>query len=79
VSYLTPHRKIILTFKRRYLIQQAVQHDRAGELSAHPITQALLRKKMSESFRQSPLAKAAATEELDLSRDRSLLDDRFTP
>jgi hypothetical protein len=56
-----------------------VQHDRAGELSAHPITQALLRKKMSESFRQSPLAKAAATEELDLSRDRSLLDDRFTP
>lgn len=35
--------------------------------------------KLSEFFRQSPLAEAAATEELDLSRDRNLPDDRFTP
>jgi hypothetical protein len=26
----------------RYLIQQAVERDRAGELSAHPMTQAIL-------------------------------------
>lgn len=36
-------------------------------------------KKLSEFFRQSPLAEVAATGELDLSRDRSLSVDRFTP
>jgi len=35
--------------------------------------------KLSEFFRQSPLAEAAATGELDLSRDRSLPSDRFNP
>lgn len=35
--------------------------------------------KLSEFFRQSPLAEAAAAEELNLSRDRSLSVDRFTP
>ncbi len=33
--------------------------------------------KLSEFFRQSPLAEL--TEELDLSRDRSLTHDAFTP
>ncbi|MBW4678365.1 MAG: hypothetical protein KME52_31615 [Desmonostoc geniculatum HA4340-LM1] len=33
--------------------------------------------KLSEFFRQSPLAEV--TEELDLSRDRSLNSDAFTP
>ncbi|MGB3238183.1 MAG: hypothetical protein WBB29_07800 [Geitlerinemataceae cyanobacterium] len=32
---------------------------------------------LSEFFRQSPLAEVAATEELDLSRDRSLPIDRL--
>lgn len=32
---------------------------------------------LSEFFRQSPLAELAATEELDLSRDKSLSPDRF--
>lgn len=35
--------------------------------------------KLSDFFRQSPLAEAVATGDLDLSRDRSLLHDRFTP
>jgi hypothetical protein len=35
--------------------------------------------KLSEFFRQSPLAEVAATGDLDLSRDRSLSRDRFTP
>ena len=34
--------------------------------------------KISEFFRQSPLAEVAATGELDLKRDRSLPQDRFT-
>jgi hypothetical protein len=33
--------------------------------------------KLSEFFRQSPLAELAATEELDLSRDQSLPPERF--
>lgn len=33
--------------------------------------------KLSEFFHQSPLAKVVATDELDLSRDRSLAVDRF--
>jgi hypothetical protein len=33
--------------------------------------------KLSEFFRQSPLAEVAATGELDLSRDRTLPVDRF--
>jgi hypothetical protein len=35
--------------------------------------------RLSEFFRQSPLAEVAATGDLDLERDRSLLRDRFTP
>lgn len=35
--------------------------------------------KLSEFFRQSPLAEAAMTGELDLNRDHSLPRDRFTP
>ena len=35
--------------------------------------------KLSEFFRQSPLAEAAMTGELDLKRDHSLPRDRFTP
>jgi hypothetical protein len=35
--------------------------------------------RLSEFFRQSPLAEVAATGDLDLSRDRSLSQDRFTP
>lgn len=35
--------------------------------------------KLSEFFRQSPLADIAANEELDLNRDRSLAPDRFLP
>jgi hypothetical protein len=35
--------------------------------------------KLSEFFRQSPLAEVAATGDLDLDRDRSLVRDRFTP
>ena len=34
--------------------------------------------KLSEFFRQSPLAEAGETGELDLSRDRSLPGDHFT-
>lgn len=34
---------------------------------------------LSEFFRESPLSEAAATDALDLSRDRSLLIDRFAP
>jgi hypothetical protein len=33
--------------------------------------------KLSEFFRQSPLAELAATEDLDLTRDKSLPTDRF--
>ncbi|TYQ32038.1 hypothetical protein [Pseudanabaena sp. UWO310] len=33
--------------------------------------------KLSDFFRQSPLAEVAANGELDLSRDRSLSPDRF--
>lgn len=33
--------------------------------------------KLSEFFRQSPLAELAATGELDLTRDKSLSPDRF--
>lgn len=33
--------------------------------------------KLSEFFRQSPLAEFAATGDLDLSRDKSLSPDRF--
>jgi hypothetical protein len=33
--------------------------------------------KLSEFFRQSPLAEHAATGDLDLSRDKSLSPDRF--
>lgn len=35
--------------------------------------------KLSEFFRQSPLAEVTATGELDLIRDRSLPGDRFIP
>jgi hypothetical protein len=35
--------------------------------------------RLSEFFRQSPLAEVAATGDLDLDRDRSLSQDRFTP
>jgi hypothetical protein len=35
--------------------------------------------KLSEFFRQSPLAEVAATGDLDLDRDRSLSRDRFIP
>lgn len=35
--------------------------------------------RLSEFFRQSPLAEVAATGELNLYRDRSLSRDRFTP
>ena len=34
--------------------------------------------KLSEFFRQSPLAELAVNGELDLSRDKSLSPDRFT-
>jgi hypothetical protein len=34
---------------------------------------------LSEFFRQSPLAEVAATGDLDLDRDRSLLRERFIP
>jgi hypothetical protein len=34
---------------------------------------------LSEFFRQSPLAEVMATEEFDLSRDRSFPIDRFIP
>jgi hypothetical protein len=37
----------------------------------------LLATKLSDFFRQSPLAEVAATGELDLSRDRSLPIDRL--
>lgn len=35
--------------------------------------------RLSEFFRQSPLAEVAATGELDLDRDHSFSRDRFTP
>ncbi len=35
--------------------------------------------KLSDFFRQSPLCEAVANGDLDLSRDRSLPIDRFTP
>jgi hypothetical protein len=35
--------------------------------------------KLSEFFRQSPLAEVAAAGDLDLDRDRSLSRDRFIP
>lgn len=35
--------------------------------------------RLSEFFRQSPLAEVVATGDLDLERDRSLSRDRFTP
>ena len=49
------------------------------QLAKHPSTyQAkLTNTKVSDFFRQSPLAEVAANGELDLSRDRTLVPDRF--
>ncbi|HEY9639462.1 MAG TPA: hypothetical protein V6C57_03205 [Coleofasciculaceae cyanobacterium] len=57
-----------------YLIQILAQSLNTLWSDQHPDSPA----KISEFFSQSPLAEVAATEELDLKRDRSLLADRFT-
>ncbi|MBD0387197.1 MAG: hypothetical protein ICV54_11920 [Nostoc sp. C3-bin3] len=55
-----------------YIIQLLAQ-----SLTTHNNTPPDQPSKLSEFFRQSPLAEL--TEELDLSRDRSLPRDTFTP
>ncbi|QKQ72873.1 hypothetical protein [Nostoc sp. TCL240-02] len=55
-----------------YIIQLLAQ-----SLTTHNNTHPDKPSKLSEFFRQSPLAEL--TEELDLSRDRSLPRDAFTP
>lgn len=57
------------------MIQLLAQDLNALWSDQHPDSPA----KLSEFFRQSPLAEATATGELDLIRDRSLPDDRFIP
>ncbi|MGF2036698.1 MAG: hypothetical protein RMZ43_015520 [Nostoc sp. CmiVER01] len=55
-----------------YIIQLLAQ-----SLTTHNNTQPDQPSKLSDFFRQSPLAEL--TEELDLSRDRTLPRDAFTP
>lgn len=58
-----------------HIIQFLAQSLSAFWSNSHPDSPV----KLSDFFRQSPLAEAAATGELDLGRDRSLPHDRFTP
>ncbi len=49
------------------------------QLAKQPSTAKLSPTKLSEFFRQSPIAELVATGELDLSRDKSLSPERFIP
>ncbi|RCJ17971.1 hypothetical protein A6770_33480 [Nostoc minutum NIES-26] len=57
--------------EKLYIIQLLAQSLTIQDTHSEQIT------KLSEFFRQSPLAEVI--EELDLSRDRSLTQDAFTP
>lgn len=65
---LSPSEKLRLI----QLLAQSLNTHMVAPQDRHPL-------KLSEFFRQSPLAEVVAKEEFDLERDRSLPQERFIP
>ncbi len=64
---------------RLHLVQVLVQSLSSLLTGNPPASPPAQPAKLSDFFRQSPLCEAIANGDLDLSRDRSLPIDRFTP